>query len=176
MPRYFFRRTPSEKKYSPGASVVAASNDPIITGGGKKREVQGGRRPDHSFASLIRTFPLTPSLSLSHTHTHTCGNKNTHTCRCSEGQSFHHVPNSLNSSVRDDGHTKTAGVLGHLVHRRALGTSAGHHCVGTTRNTTPSVPPRPGSARHRTSRVSVPPFHLFDSLSSPLRLVSYLPG
>lgn len=31
MPLYFFRRTPSEKKYSPGASVVAASKDPIIT-------------------------------------------------------------------------------------------------------------------------------------------------
>lgn len=32
IPLYFFRRTPSEKKYSPGASVVAASKDPIITG------------------------------------------------------------------------------------------------------------------------------------------------
>lgn len=31
MPLYFFSLTPSEKKYSPGASVVAASRDPIIT-------------------------------------------------------------------------------------------------------------------------------------------------
>ena len=31
IPLYFFRRTPSEKKYSPGASVVAASKDPIMT-------------------------------------------------------------------------------------------------------------------------------------------------
>jgi hypothetical protein len=31
MPRYFFSLTPSEKKYSPGASVVAASREPIIT-------------------------------------------------------------------------------------------------------------------------------------------------
>lgn len=31
IPLYFFRRIPSEKKYSPGASEVAASNDPIIT-------------------------------------------------------------------------------------------------------------------------------------------------
>lgn len=32
MPRYFFSRMPSEKKYSPGASLVAASREPIITG------------------------------------------------------------------------------------------------------------------------------------------------
>lgn len=32
MPRYFFSLIPSEKKYSPGASVVAASREPIITG------------------------------------------------------------------------------------------------------------------------------------------------
>jgi hypothetical protein len=31
MPRYFFSRIPSEKKYSPGASVVAARREPIIT-------------------------------------------------------------------------------------------------------------------------------------------------
>lgn len=31
MPRYFFNRIPSEKKYSPGASLVAASREPIIT-------------------------------------------------------------------------------------------------------------------------------------------------
>lgn len=31
IPLYFFRRTPSEKKYSPGASVVAASKEPIMT-------------------------------------------------------------------------------------------------------------------------------------------------
>lgn len=31
MPRYFLSLTPSEKKYSPGASVVAASKEPIIT-------------------------------------------------------------------------------------------------------------------------------------------------
>lgn len=31
MPRYFLSLTPSEKKYSPGASVVAASREPIIT-------------------------------------------------------------------------------------------------------------------------------------------------
>lgn len=31
MPLYFFSLTPSEKKYSPGASVVAASREPIIT-------------------------------------------------------------------------------------------------------------------------------------------------
>lgn len=31
IPLYFFRRIPSEKKYSPGASEVAASKDPIIT-------------------------------------------------------------------------------------------------------------------------------------------------
>lgn len=39
IPRYFFSRTPSEKKYSPGASVVAASNEPIITGVGDRREL-----------------------------------------------------------------------------------------------------------------------------------------
>ena len=32
MPRYFLRRTPSEKKYSPGASDVPAKSEPIITG------------------------------------------------------------------------------------------------------------------------------------------------
>lgn len=32
MPLYFFSRMPSEKKYSPGASLVAASREPIITG------------------------------------------------------------------------------------------------------------------------------------------------
>lgn len=32
IPRYFLRRTPSEKKYSPGASVVPAKSEPIITG------------------------------------------------------------------------------------------------------------------------------------------------
>ncbi|MPC30301.1 hypothetical protein E2C01_023562 [Portunus trituberculatus] len=31
MPRYFFRRTPLLKKYSPGASDVPASIEPIIT-------------------------------------------------------------------------------------------------------------------------------------------------
>ena len=31
MPRYFFKRTPSWKKYSPGASVVPARREPIIT-------------------------------------------------------------------------------------------------------------------------------------------------
>lgn len=31
MPRYFFSRMPSEKKYSPGASLVAASREPIMT-------------------------------------------------------------------------------------------------------------------------------------------------
>lgn len=31
MPRYFFSLIPSEKKYSPGASVVAARREPIIT-------------------------------------------------------------------------------------------------------------------------------------------------
>lgn len=31
MPRYFFSRIPSEKKYSPGASVVAAKREPIMT-------------------------------------------------------------------------------------------------------------------------------------------------
>lgn len=30
-PLYFFSRTPSAKKYSPGASVVPANRDPIIT-------------------------------------------------------------------------------------------------------------------------------------------------
>lgn len=31
IPLYFFSLMPSEKKYSPGASLVAASNEPIIT-------------------------------------------------------------------------------------------------------------------------------------------------
>lgn len=31
MPRYFFSLIPSEKKYSPGASEVAANREPIIT-------------------------------------------------------------------------------------------------------------------------------------------------
>lgn len=31
IPRYFFSRIPSEKKYSPGASVVAAKREPIMT-------------------------------------------------------------------------------------------------------------------------------------------------
>lgn len=39
MPRYFFSRIPSEKKYSPGASLVAASREPIIT---EIRVSQGG--------------------------------------------------------------------------------------------------------------------------------------
>lgn len=33
IPRYFFSRIPSEKKYSPGASVVAARREPIMTRG-----------------------------------------------------------------------------------------------------------------------------------------------
>lgn len=37
MPRYFFSLMPSEKKYSPGASLVAASSDPIITGRRKEK-------------------------------------------------------------------------------------------------------------------------------------------
>ena len=31
LPRYFLSRTPSEKKYSPGVSVVPAKSEPIIT-------------------------------------------------------------------------------------------------------------------------------------------------
>lgn len=42
MPRYFFRRTPLDQKYSPGASVVPANNEPIMT----EREHQMRTRPD----------------------------------------------------------------------------------------------------------------------------------
>lgn len=48
MPRYFLSLTPSEKKYSPGASVVAASREPIIT---TEVEVEGSMPP-------IPTVPL----------------------------------------------------------------------------------------------------------------------
>lgn len=37
IPLYFFSLTPSEKKYSPGASDVPANNEPIITNA-KKRQ------------------------------------------------------------------------------------------------------------------------------------------
>lgn len=40
IPRYFFSRIPSEKKYSPGASVVAARREPIMT---MDRWITGGR-------------------------------------------------------------------------------------------------------------------------------------
>lgn len=39
MPRYFFSLMPSEKKYSPGASLVAANREPIITGHGEREEL-----------------------------------------------------------------------------------------------------------------------------------------
>lgn len=41
IPRYFFSLTPSEKKYSPGASVVAASKEPIITTPEQTRKKSG---------------------------------------------------------------------------------------------------------------------------------------
>lgn len=49
MPRYFFSRMPSEKKYSPGASLVAASREPIITDrGGERTSSHSATLPVHS--------------------------------------------------------------------------------------------------------------------------------
>ena len=38
LPLYFFSLTPSEKKYSPGASLVPASKEPIMTAATKNRK------------------------------------------------------------------------------------------------------------------------------------------
>lgn len=105
MPRYFFSRTPSEKKYSPGASVVAASSDPIITAG-------WGRSRDP-----VPVCPTPPGTPL--------------TRGCAQGQRLHHVPHGADAAVGDDGHPETPRVLGHLVDGRALGAAARHHWGGT---------------------------------------------
>lgn len=44
IPRYFFNLIPSEKKYSPGASVVAARREPIITKVSEKISDSSGSR------------------------------------------------------------------------------------------------------------------------------------
>lgn len=54
MPRYFFSLMPSEKKYSPGASVVAARREPIITDTRQHQE-QGV-----SSRKAVTTKPLGP--------------------------------------------------------------------------------------------------------------------
>lgn len=106
MPRYFFSRIPSEKKYSPGASVVAARREPIITGG-RGRAGQPAwpraRRPPGSLGAGL-------------------------TCGSPQGQGFGDVAHVLDSSVSDDGDPEAPRVFRHLVHGRGLGPPTGQHC------------------------------------------------
>lgn len=110
MPRYFFSRTPSAKKYSPGASVVAASNEPIITkqGSGVRISVFGtwiGAQGMTAFSS-----PQLCDL----------------TSGCSQRERLDHMAHSLNATVSDDWHAEAPGVLRYLVHRGPLGPPACH--------------------------------------------------
>lgn len=50
------------------------------------------------------------------------------TCGGPKCQGLGDVPNRLDASIGDDGHAEPPGVLGHLVHRRGLGTAARQHC------------------------------------------------
>lgn len=72
MPRYFFSLIPSEKKYSPGASVVAARRDPIIT---SARDHRGQRVSSRKAVAaktlsdstqLLNRAPCTHSLLQAH--------------------------------------------------------------------------------------------------------------
>lgn len=49
------------------------------------------------------------------------------TCGCSQGQSLHHMPNSLNASISDYWDPKTTGIFCNLVHRCTLRPSTCHY-------------------------------------------------
>lgn len=53
--------------------------------------------------------------------------RKTHTCRRSQREGFHHVPDRLNATVCNDRNTETTGVLCHLIHGGALRPPARHH-------------------------------------------------
>lgn len=117
MPRYFLSLTPSEKKYSPGASVVAASREPIITAvGGGAGSVPPAHNPPIAPAQL--PAPLRPAQSPA----------DPLTCGCSQGQGLDHLPHSLDATISYDWHPKAPGILSHLVHGSALRPTTGHHC------------------------------------------------
>lgn len=106
MPLYFFSRTPSEKKYSPGASVVAARRDPIITAD-RKHLFHVNR---HSF-HFLNCYKCTIT---------------TITCRCPQRQCLHHMADRLDAPICDDWYPKPPSVLCHLVHGGALRPSTCH--------------------------------------------------
>lgn len=138
MPRYFFSRIPSEKKYSPGASLVAASREPIITehrgreseGSVDVRDKTSWSQTWHkilsaefgeSLSSITKTFPLqTPPHQLKYPQSLTCGR--------SQCQSFGNVPNSLDSPIGDYWHAETPGVLWNLIDRCGLRSATCQHC------------------------------------------------
>jgi hypothetical protein len=51
------------------------------------------------------------------------------TCGSSEGQAFDDVSNRLNASISYDRHSKSASVLGYLVHSSSLRAANGHHLL-----------------------------------------------
>lgn len=112
MPRYFLSRTPSEKKYSPGASVVAANSEPIITVEADRGMCQGVR-PLPLYCPEPSTCPTSPPGPL------TCGGP--------QGQGLDHVSYRLDAPIGNDRHPKTPGILSYLVHSCALGATTGHH-------------------------------------------------
>lgn len=113
MPRYFFSRMPSEKKYSPGASLVAASREPIITGTTVGQSVYL-----HSHRLLNRSGDPTVSGR---------------TCGGSQRQGLGDVAHGLDATVGGDRHAEPPGVLGHFVDCRRLGSATRQHCWRRTR-------------------------------------------
>uniref|UniRef100_A0A8C3N0T1 Uncharacterized protein n=1 Tax=Geospiza parvula TaxID=87175 RepID=A0A8C3N0T1_GEOPR len=66
------------------------------------------------------------------------------TCGGPQCQGLGDVPDRLDASVGDDGDAEPARVLGHLVHRRGLGTAARQHCGDRhTAQPQPAARPRP---------------------------------
>lgn len=150
MPRYFFSLIPSEKKYSPGASVVAARRDPIITGTrGQEQHISSRkavaaktlRVPGHSTVldpppCPLQVYTLMPRIKC-RTETFprrlptTCTTQPDDaplTCGGPEREGLCNVPNRLDPSICDHGDTESPGVFGHLVHRCGLGAAARQHC------------------------------------------------
>lgn len=145
MPRYFFSLIPSEKKYSPGASVVAARREPIIT---SARDHQGQQVSSRKAAAakilsdstqlLNRAGPLCsqpPALVPSLTpYGASRGTPCTTqllcallTCGSTECEGLGDVSNCLNPSVCNHRDAKPPGIFGHLVHSRGLGAAACQH-------------------------------------------------
>lgn len=148
MPRYFFSLIPSEKKYSPGASVVAARREPIITSARDHQEQRVssrkapkplGRRarlPDLCCTPLPtasrRCGPLCPVQCRAEPLLGRCprGTARTSrvlTCGGPKREGLGYVPHCLDPSVCNHGDAEPPGVLGHLVHRRGLGAAARQH-------------------------------------------------